>query len=620
MMMRKTMTALLVLILCNTWGWAQQTDVNSLLGHPQMILHNGKIVSMDDDSFEARVGTITQAMAVRDGKILATGSNDVIRALAGPETQSIDLQGRTVLPSLILTHEHPTDWMFQEPRAITHVLPNDDMVIHRWLPSIPPKQQLALFDTVMQEALAKAKPGQWVLLSFNWGLNYEWAIEMGALFRDSIKKEYLDQLAPNNPVKVKNGFITSVVNQKALDEERLVHPELGVLSDQEKQGYGFNRPMEPDVVFRGKTPVLANILKAEMELWARYGITTFGSSPYAYHNFQALDSLDKRGEMPGRFAWGYTGPEWSTDILRYLSGMLGHGTDHLWLVGAWGGSGSRCMSIPTRAEWEQIREQYMYAAPPRCSFAPGTPGRVLLERIIENGLRVATMHTGGDKDIDYYMDAIEAASKRAGFTLEQIQAKRHAFDHGEGAPRPNQIPRIKRLGMIVSEINTNLWEPQRGVALIARQYGVEYTSWVVPRKALTDAGVRTSFEIDRPMPQKIFFFVLKGINRYHDYDQRVYGPDQRTDRIIQLKALTRWGAYYLLREDRLGTLEPGKFADFIVLDKDFLTIPEDQIPDIQVLMTSVGGKVVHMVSSMAGEAGMEPVGATTWTEEIPEGW
>ena len=216
--MRKTMSTLLLLILCVSWSWAQQTDGNSLLGHPQMILHNGKIVSMDDDSFEARVGTITQAMAVRDGKILATGSNDVIRALAGPETQSIDLKGRTVLPSLILTHEHPTDWMFQEPRAITHVLPNDDMVIHRWLPSIPPKQQLALFDTVMQEALAKAKPGQWVLLSFNWGLNYEWAIEMGALFRDSIKKEYLDQLAPNNPVKVKNGFITSVVNQKALDK------------------------------------------------------------------------------------------------------------------------------------------------------------------------------------------------------------------------------------------------------------------------------------------------------------------------------------------------------------------------------------------------------------------
>ncbi len=628
MTMKKAMTALLMLILGAAWGWAQQSDVNSLLGHPQMILHSGKIVSMDDDSFEARVGTITQAMAVRDGKILATGSNDVIRALAGPETQTIDLKGRTVLPSLILTHEHPTDWMFQEPRAITHVLPNDDMIIHRWLPSIPPKQQLARFETVMQEAVAKAKPGQWILLSFNWGPNYEWAIEMGTLFRDSIRKEYLDQLAPNNPVKVKNGFITSVVNQKAIDELRLVHPTLSVMAGAGERGVeaflktggGFSRPMEPDVMFRGKTPVLANLLKAEMELWARYGITTFGSSPYAYHNFQALDYLDKKGEMPGRFAWGYTGPDWSTDILRYLAGMVGHGTDHLWLVGAWGATGSRCMSVPMKPEWEQMSKNFTYGGTTQCNFAPGTPGRELLERIIESGLRIATMHTGGDKDIDYYMDAIEAASRRAGFTLEQIRAKRHAFDHGEGAPRPNQIPRIKKLGMLVSEINTNVWEPHRGASVIAKQYGVEYTSWVVPRKSLTDAGVRTSFEIDRPMPQKIFFFVLKGINRYHDFDKRVYGPDQRTDRIIQLKALTRWGAYYLLREDRLGTLEPGKFADFIVLDRDFLTVPEDQIPDIQVLMTSVGGKVVHLISSLAGEVGMEPVGATTWTEEIPEGW
>ena len=618
--MKKAATVLLVLILCTSWGWAQQTDGNSRLGYPQMILYNGKIVTMDDSSFESRVGAIVQAMAVRDAEILATGSNDEIRALAGPQTQSIDLKGRTVLPSLILTHEHPTDWMFQEPRAITHVLPNDDMVIHRWLPSIPPKEQLARFEIVMQEAVAKAKPGQWILISFNWGLDYQWAREMGVLFRDSIKKEYLDQLAPNNPVKVKNGFITSVVNQKALDEELLVHPTQIVLSDQEKQGYGFNRPLEPDVVFRGKTPVLAAILKAEMELWARYGVTTFGSSPYAYHNFQALDYLDKRGEMPARFAWGYTGPEWSTNILRYLSGMMGHGTDHVWLVGAWGSSGSRCMSIPMRAEWEQLQKQYTYGGTARCNFAPGSPGRELLERIIESGVRVATMHTGGDKDIDYFMDAIEEASRKAGLSLEEIRAKRHAFDHGEGAPRPDQIPRMKQLGMMASEINTNLWEPQRGASVIAKQYGVEYTSWVVPRKALTDAGVRSSFEIDRPLPQKIFFFVLKGVNRYHDYDQRVYGPDQRTTRIIQLKALTRWGAYYLLREDRLGTLEAGKFADFIVLDKDFLTIPEDQIPDIQVLMTSVGGKVVHLGSSLAGEIGMEPVGATTWTEEIPEGW
>src|SRR3990172_8180806 len=105
----------------------------------------------------------------------------------------------------------------------------------------------------------------------------------------------------------------------------------------------------------------------------------------------------------------------------------------------------------------------------RCASSPGTVAREILERIVESGLRVATMHTGGDQDIDYLMDAIEAGSKRAGFTIDAIRAKRHAFDHGAGAPRPDQIPRMKRLGMIASEINTILWETHRGASLIAKQ-------------------------------------------------------------------------------------------------------------------------------------------------------
>ena len=179
---------------------------------------------------------------------------------------------------------------------------------------------------------------------------------------------------------------------------------------------------------------------------------------------------------------------------------------------------------------------------------------------------------------------------------------------------------MKRLGILASEINTILWETHRGASLIAKQYGIEYTSWVVPRKGLTEAGIPTGFEIDRPLPYKLFFFITKGMNRYNDRDQKVYGPNERTDRIVQLKALTRWGAHYLLRENLQGTLEPGKFSDFIVLDKDFLTVPEDQIPSIQVLMTVVGGKTVHLTPGLASEIGMQPVGPDTWKEEVPKGW
>jgi len=256
----------------------------------------------------------------------------------------------------------------------------------------------------------------------------------------------------------------------------------------------------------------------------------------------------------------------------------------------------------------------------RCSNAPGTEGYEMNVKIAQSGLRFATMHTGGDKGIDYLMDAIEEGSRRAGMTLEEIRTKRHAFDHGAGAPRPAQIPRIKNLGMMASMLNTILWETHRGAYEIAQQYGIEYTNWVVPRKSVNDAGIMNTFEIDRPLPHKVFFFITKGMNRYNDRAQKVYGPGEKTDRITQLKALTTWGGYYLLRDKLVGMLEPGAYADFIVLDRDYLTIPEADIPKIQVLMTVVGGKPVHLVADLAREIGMQPVGPSTWPEPIPAGW
>ena len=148
--MKRLFAATLTVILCSQWGAAQSADLAEKLGYPQMIVYNGKIVTMDDASFQSQVGTIVQAMAIRDGKILATGSTNEIRALAGQQTRMIDVKGRTVLPSFISTHEHPTDWAFLHPRAITHVLPDDEFLIHRWLPNLPLHEQWAKFVPTMK--------------------------------------------------------------------------------------------------------------------------------------------------------------------------------------------------------------------------------------------------------------------------------------------------------------------------------------------------------------------------------------------------------------------------------------------------------------------------------------
>jgi len=492
---------------------------------------------------------------------------------------------------------------------------------------------LALFEPMMQEALSKAKPGQWIMITFNYGTDYEWSSQLRTIFQQSIKREWLDQMATNNPVVVKDGFINAVVNQKAYDALHAVHPAFlpagpvpYINPGEGPHGFSTDRWFEPDAMFQGKLPQLAAILRNELELWTGWGFTSIGSSPYTYNIYQGLDYIDKKGEMPLRFGWGYLGPDFNVEVLRYFAGMTGHGTDHLWYIGMWERFGSDCSTASIRADYAKTHQvgstEFVSKGTRPCSFSPGSKGREILERMIETGNRIATMHTAGDKDIDNYMDAIEEASKRAGMTLDDIRAKRHAMDHSEQAPRQDQVPRLKKLGMVASLKNSILWEPGPVgyPATVAQAYGVEYTSWMVPRKSLTDGGVPSTFELDKPTPDKVFLFMKKGMDRYNDFDKKFYGADQKTDRTIQLKALTRWGAYYLLRENTLGTLEPGKMADYIILDKDILTIPEEQIPTVRVLMTVVGGKTAHLVSSLASEMGMQPVGVTTWKEPVPAGW
>jgi predicted amidohydrolase YtcJ len=613
--MKRTLSLLLGMVCLSVVLNAQNADVASQLGYPEMIVVNGKVVTMDDSSFGPGVGTIAQAMAIRSGKILRTGTNAQIQALAGPKTLKVDLKGRTLLPSFIHTHEHPTDWAWTEPSPLEHVLPSgsNDFIIVRWLKGTA-QQQLSQWKTVLKEEAAQAKPGQWVWLSFDYGSDFQNADELVKAFPKEVTRQVLDELVPNNPARVRDAWPIGnqiQVNTKGWQETLKVFPNAEVPSGGEFNAMG--RAMEPNVIVKDHIDFLADLLKAEMELWAAQGITTVGSSPYASNNFRALNLLDQRGEMPGRFAWGYTGTAWDDETLRYIAGLLGNGSEHLWNVGAWDLSGGECTSIQAKPEVK---------AKERCSFTPGSQGRAHLEAIIRNGGRIATMHSGGDKDIDYLMDAIVKASKDAGMTMEQIRAKRHAFDHSSGAPRPDQIPIMKNLGMLVSMINTDLWEKRAeyDVYYKVRNYGVEAAAWSIPRKSVTAAGIANGFEIDRALPHKNFLLIWEGMTRFNPYDKKVYAPGEVTDRFTQLKALTRWGAYYLLRENSLGTLEPGKLADFIVLDRDFLTIPDDDIPNTHVLMTVVGGKVVHWMPEMAKENGQAAVGPVTWASKPLENY
>ena len=145
-----------------------------------------------------------------------------------------------------------------------------------------------------------------------------------------------------------------------------------------------------------------------------------------------------------------------------------------------------------------------------------------------------------------------------------------------------------------------------------RDYGERGVSVMQPRKSLYNAGVMNSVEIDQPISEYTnltYFTALYHSMTRKDREGRLWAPQEAISREAMLKSVTLWGAYDTLRENVLGSLEPGKWADLLVLDRDYLTIPIDDILKIRVLMTMVGGKPSHLVPSLAREWGLPPAGA-----------
>jgi predicted amidohydrolase YtcJ len=622
-------------------GWTQGRDIAAILGYPQTIVYNAKIVSVTDASFSNELGPIVQAMAIRDGKILATGTNAEMRALAGPQTELVDLKGRTVLPGFVLVHNHPMDWASVIPAIVNNTVP-PDILVNRAIYG-QPLEQYAKAEQVIKEAAAAAKPGAWLHILFVWDLsqasddpNTRWAAKR-------ITKEQLDSWAPNNPLLLRSREAIlrqgreEMLNQRAvevLDKTEIPdRPEVKASAvSAAKNGLprgAIYRTMFPEIVFKNRPDLWAEIIRKDLEWWAAKGQTAFGSFLYHYPNIiKAFRTLDRDGRLPGRVAWGYGAiPAAAVKrdfqdpfLVADLANRDGTGTDYMWYMGTGtgGDDAGGCTTLSPRGSRQP--DQPRPATLPQgggCTvgFQPGSPAW----NLVKAGGRFMAGHQWGDAGMDMILTMIKQASKEGGLTPEQIRSKRHVADHMNGWPRPDQIPILKELGMITGGTNMYI---SGGSAMWLKEYGEQSVEWVVPRGALVKAGVMSGIELDKPIEltdQNTFIDLYWEIQR-KGQDGKIYAPDQQISRELALKTATIWGAYYLLKEKQLGSLEKGSFADFLVLDRDYLTIPQDDIPNIRILMTAVGGKVVHLVPSLAKELGKRPAGAAVELGGVEGKW
>lgn len=569
-----------------------------LIVYPELIIHNGKVVTVDDPTTSTNPGTIVEALAVRNGKILALGGNQEILALQGPQSQVIDLKGRTVVPGIIDTHSHLQSY------AIAH---------YGWREIA--KRQIAIraksdesWESVkrkaldrIKEAAAERQADEWIAVSLpREALDQNeksMVAQQANAFGLLMTRAEVDEVAPNHPVYIAAGT-SAVTNRRAQEilreiwygpEEPQLMREDGVSSNT------INRIMASDFLIPD-LETLAQIYKQENFEWAGFGITTWASSLRSLRVLAGYQLLDKRGEIGIRLAYA---PAAGTplQVIPQMLGVGDYGSDYLWPIGSSRrGMDSSYPGLYTSLEPPTIRQEIKDRELVFMTPARAQAYSKFIEDSIASGQRFANSHTAGDQTLDMTLDAIEKGSSRAGLSLEEIRAKRHVIDHCTMNPRPDQIPRLKKLGIIMSCGPKYI---EATSARILRDYGEEYLNWVVPVKSLIDAGVRTVLEIDThgiAQEGSVFHYLDLLVNR--EVDGKFYAGKERIDRVQALKMGTIWAAEYVLRENVLGSLEKGKLADFIVLDKDYLTVENQHIRSIKVLLTVVGGNIVHQSESL----------------------
>ncbi|MEE8339462.1 MAG: amidohydrolase family protein [Xanthomonadales bacterium] len=584
------------LILFSTSTIAQQSN----LSPADIVFFNGKVLTVDSDEGDF---TVAQGLAIRDGIIQAVGSDDLVRRLAGPQTRRIDLGGNTVMPGLIDTHTHPTQYagyrtapemapeiaathMIEGPRLHVNMSESVRIMLGKLQAQVEKDLQTPLVEKPWLYYLMRSAPGD---------ADYH--------FFKTFDRFDLDKLSPNRPMLVDadgNLMVNSAGLKDLQKQVPLVDlgPELdakGVPTGRLGPGVGpiisavvpdHSRDFFPGknrIPFKRRIELLARSFGAELRNhWAKYGITTIASKLDAEEH-AAMSLLDRAGEMPVRWAYhieSFRSPMASEFMARQMPNYEGQGTPHLWMAGIYGGSADsfQCTTlVSTRKQLES------------CNIVPGGELWRSLFPALRSGFRISGFHVHGDLAVDHILLLIEQASAAGGMSLEDIQGKRHVLDHCAMNPRADQIERGKRLGV------TWTCGPKYIIRapIDSEGYDAEAVAeWVVPMRSLIDAGLKPGFHTDGDQGGPMVFKYMQTAITRKDLQGRTWNAAEAIDRKEVLRAATRWNAVNILRGDELGSIEVGKWADVIIVDRDYLSIPVDEIPDIRVLMTIIGGEIV----------------------------
>ena len=527
-----------------------------------LIIRDAHIVTVDPKF------SIAQAAAVKDGRFVAVGSDAEVMKTAGPKTRVIDLHGKTVLPGFNDTHVHLTageDLPVQVD--LTHIRSIKDI-----------QEKIA--------ARAKqSKPGDWIVGTRGW---WEYQLTEGRL----PTRADLDAAAPDNPVAIPGPHYV-IVNSRALQLAGITRvtpdPQGGQIY-KDSNGEPTGLLMDNAGRFIGKFiphPSEAEKeagLKRVLALVNSHGLTSAGDPSGSPEDAALFRKLRDAGQLTVRvdFAYNIDPADPLDKVDAELKGLPKPGSDGDGMlrsdeIGETGLDGAELTAL--------LEHDY-----------PGKPGYRGLQKVpTEHFEKFAALvakygyrlrpHAVGDAAIDEALDAFEYTNKQTPITGRRWMID-HAFLLG-----PQHYDRVKRLGLI---INSQYMHNYELGALILKAWKRPLADRSEPYAEWLKNGIMFAGGSDGPISYyaEPLLEIYGEVTRGTQWDGRL-GPNQGISRADAIRSVTINGAYTTFEEKQKGSIEPGKYADFVVLSGDILKVPAEQIRDLKVLTTVLGGKAVY---------------------------
>jgi predicted amidohydrolase YtcJ len=543
-----------------------------------LIIHHAKVVTLDAKS------SVAEALAIQNGKIIAVGEDEDILKLQGPKSRVIDANGRTVLPGLMDSHVHPSGAALSEAGE-----------------PLPLLRSIVEVQDYIRKKAETTPEGKWIVIRYAFPTRLKEA-------RFPTKAE-LDSVSPKHPVLYHAGP-AGVANSVALRISGVTkdtpNPPAGQIVKDEASGEPTGMLRNAYGVLKGVPGSADNITSAKRResvkklfaLYNEHGLTSVadrnaGSGDHdLYRNLQKENELTIRVNVARSFS-----PSGSREDIgkRFddLGGPTGNGNEwvrygpiKLFLDGGML-NGSAYMRQPwPRGETYQITQDDYRGL----LFIKPEQLQIVVEEAAKRKWQV-TAHCAGEGGMDVLLDAYELTNR-----MTPIKDLRYCITHAN-FPSQRNLERCKELG-VCADVQP-AWLYKDGHTLL-KVLGPDRMRWFQPYKSWlkytivgggSDHMLRFD-PLDSTNPWSPWLGIWIAVTRTLERGG-VHRPDESLTREDALKLYTINNAY-LHREEKLkGTIEVGKLGDVIMTDRDVLTCPSLDIRETKVLLTVVGGKIVH---------------------------